>query len=429
MTIESIRSFPGPLLLSRWVIRLSAYNALQPSSSQPLMANGPIYGFEALRSKRDLFPHQRLLRQSFRRALVKQLEIKGAIRHPEETPLLERTDDWEYMCACINSFSSQTPQEQGLLLRVLCSLGFHALTIEFGKQILESTLNDKYHAQQAIATCCSLIASTDGAADRKLEDTLVSLVRKTTKNSMEHFTALRILIVHYGRTSTNIAAAVELSRELLNTFDGIKSSLSDFPRYMAESMMWRANSLIPFQLKNMTEMSRQLERCEMLAEAARGVALTPEERSIAAEGFHPVLETRAREAVTIGDVELAHDRIKRLLILDPDDSKVHIQAGESWWRLGQPEQALKHFEMAIQLGPPGLILALFLSGAAKEALGDTKGAAYAHDLVMRYDPSSISSRQALQRLSNSNAVTRKTDRTQSSATMTKIAVRGFKNKM
>jgi tetratricopeptide (TPR) repeat protein len=131
------------------------------------------------------------------------------------------------------------------------------------------------------------------------------------------------------------------------------------------------------------------------------LAMVPKSESqelIYLENLHPVFESRTKEALWLGDLNLALDRARRVIDLDPYDSKAWLELGQVRLRRNEYELAAEAYALAASLGPPGSAIGRHMAGLCFRELGQTLVAAFFFKDAIEIDPLAISPHDEIQRL-------------------------------
>ncbi|MFI5957422.1 hypothetical protein [Cryptosporangium sp. NPDC051539] len=165
------------------------------------------------------------------------------------------------------------------------------------------------------------------------------------------------------------------------------------PDVLAASTFWRAVSYTRYLDGDFAGTAEELDLAEKYAHEFR--PRDDVEWMLWSQNMHPLLETRAREAFDAGNLALAHERIVKLVELDPLHPKVHLHAGNIELAANRPESGLAAFRAAADLGAPWTSFAWFMVGHCLELLSDPRGAAQAHVLAVRADPANVDARRRI----------------------------------
>jgi cytochrome c-type biogenesis protein CcmH/NrfG len=115
------------------------------------------------------------------------------------------------------------------------------------------------------------------------------------------------------------------------------------------------------------------------------------------ENLHPLMESRTKEALWLGDLDLALQRAQQVTEVDPYDSRVWLELGQV--RLLRNEYALaaEAYAAAATLGPPSSGVGRHMAGLCFRQLGQPLLAAFFFKSAIEVDPLAISPHDEIQR--------------------------------
>lgn len=119
---------------------------------------------------------------------------------------------------------------------------------------------------------------------------------------------------------------------------------------------WRGLGLIRFLEGDHAEVARTMQWAEDCALQAISEA-TGSELLVALENMTAVLETRGRAAWTSDDLDAAEHYFRRLVELEPLDSKAHVRLADFLLETNRADEALDQYHLAADLGAPFTVYA------------------------------------------------------------------------
>jgi tetratricopeptide (TPR) repeat protein len=132
---------------------------------------------------------------------------------------------------------------------------------------------------------------------------------------------------------------------------------------------------------------------------ARAIVPTGEAQELLQrENLYPVLESRTKEALWLGDLDLALDYAQRLIELDPYDSRAWLELGQIRLERKEPAAAAEAYAVAATLGHPSGTVGRHMAGLCFRDLGQPLLAAFLFKLAIDVDPRAISPHDEIQRL-------------------------------
>lgn len=271
------------------------------------------------------------------------------LESPCDLPSDARSAPWQVMCDLIEDWSALGPERRLDLARVLAKLAFWTFLTDLlgseepaGSSAAELALS----YLGAIVRC--QVDPTDAAAVARIAE--IGVARATNEQlPLETRLASAVnLTVHYARRQQHDATM----REWHAFAERLWSSgeARGLPAVL-RSAYWRGVSFIPYRAGDHATTAEMLDRAEECAAEALEQSCD-DDRVIALENFHPLLETRGRAAWDAGDLVVAESYYRKLVRLDPLDSKAHIRLAEFLRKCGRHAEARDQYRDAANLGAP-----------------------------------------------------------------------------
>lgn len=390
-----------PAVFASWLYR--PYLDLGPQScSEPTHVHRIELEYRQLTNPQPLPSRiQRVIPPSFRESLVRETGLNAYnVRTPTDLPEAYWTERWEVLCQHLREWAELQPVVQAQGLKLLNSLCFYATTVQLTEELdrrepPERLPEIEAHLRYSRATA-RYVMHLDYGTPYSIDEFRV-LAERAPRPSQIRFNSVMHLVVQCARHLHDPAAVEHWSAVAWNELEALRPELDDFQFGLLTSRMYRGTSFAPMLRGNRPEVVRQMD----LAEAyAVGLARDTAVRAIlAVENLHPLLESRTKEAIWLGDLELAEDRARRLVKLEPHDPKPAIELGEVLLRREKVSQAAEFYLRAARHGPPGTAIAWFMAGQCYEALGMDDVAANCYLASLRADPEGVSPARRLERLS------------------------------
>jgi tetratricopeptide (TPR) repeat protein len=153
---------------------------------------------------------------------------------------------------------------------------------------------------------------------------------------------------------------------------------------------------VPQRRGDKAELLRLMDMAERLAGSAApaddGQAL------VYRDNMHALLESRTKEAMWLGEMDLALERAQRLCEVDPYDPKIWLELGQVRWRRKEYGPAAEAYLTAALLGSPASPVARHMAGLCFRELGQPAGAGFLFALAVAADSSAISPRDEIELL-------------------------------
>ena len=360
---------------------------------------------DMMNGQRSCINIQRLMPRSFRQQITREARLpRYDIQNPLELPEDLKTERWHYLNDQLKAFKRLTSKGQIRTASLLLSLGFHSLV---------RNLIPEY-APVAIASCreTATLALTHAIAGglgnhlKPSEYTVIAL--NAPRGHLARVEAGISLIVNAVKGKQNAKLASQWSKYVKDACsDSDLGNLDEFRRHFTLSRVYRATALAPFLHAAKGDRSGKeamIEEMDLAEEHARhliSIARTGKESLVAQENLMIVLLSRCKEAVTLGDLDLAEVRCREMASYDQLDPKNFLELGNILSRRGKTEEALDAYRRASLLGPPETPTARFMMGKHLEVLGWKEAAADCYLQVLQVDPLGYSAVQRLHDLARS----------------------------
>lgn len=379
-----------------WLLR--PYFDLEPSPAGPLMNWGPLLAYEVVVTGQPLPGTQRILIGPFRRNLVEQTGLSQyAVSHPAELPETHRTERWQHLVELTKRFTALTPRQQLYVGRLLVYLGFHTLVLRLiprygASEIASSPEVAALAGLRAFASNVLHHGKWDSYDPQELE-----LVVTHAPPGPTRFYTANTLLVYHAKVTRNLMRVRECRSIMAECLEQSRKCRESFDYLMDVSRFYRSASFLPFLEGRREQVVQEMDTAERLARELLEKAETQAQQVVARENMHPVLESRMREALWLGDWDLALERMRELVQIDPWDAKAYVELGQLLAQRGELEEATQCFLRAARYGPPGTAVAYYLAGWCYEQGEDLEQACQCYMAALRIDPEGISALQGLVR--------------------------------
>lgn len=335
---------------------------------------------------------------SFRESLIRETGMSQyQIENPLELPEQLRTERWQKLCDYLKHYQELQPTIQLQLMRLLSSLCLHRAVLEYVPEMSAAEIaREPILAELAFCRAMSnVILHIDYLLPYSLDEFEIIATNASSGGKIKIAAALQ-LVVEYAKTFRNLAKA-ELWRSILTQeIQAIKPSLDDFSYGLLMSIYYRAVVFVPLLHQNRNKVVQEMELCQSYAES---LTYTDEEQQIIAEeNQNIILESRTKEALWLGDLDLALERVRRVIEREPLDPRYRLELGEVLLRQGKIKEAIAAYRSATRLGPPGTTVAWFMTGQCYESLSELEMACDCYLACLRADPLAISALKRLEGL-------------------------------
>lgn len=309
---------------------------------------------------------------------------------PRELPRELRTAEWQALCDALATFDRLDDEQQVRVLWLLHRLHMHRAIL--GRQRRATNTYANPHAYAYMHALAQLALAFDREAPLTLNLYAMERVAMESKEgSWEKVEATYHLTAISGKFLKDEHATkqwAELHREAVEPFSGDKHTMMKlWSRYH------RAAAFVPMLEGNKKAMVREMDAAEVqlgLMETDTP-AKTVEYQAVASALY----ESRAKEALLLGDHDLALERADKYVSTAPRFPSAHLCRGQVLGEASRWEEAAESFRLAALYGPPYTERALFHLGNCLEQLDDLGGARDAYLAALKVDPLGDSSYERL----------------------------------
>jgi hypothetical protein len=369
-------------------------NLSDPGRYTPLHAWRAPFAFDALQTKNYYFRLQRTLPASFRNSLT---EIGGLQDYNVDTPLrlsVElQTPRWSELCDQVKRFGTLSTLQRALVSNVLNTLGFFDMVLSLNPRRPISWDEDGSLLALTVA-----IAQYVNYLDGRNRDYSIRVFEEIATHaphqSVVRLIAILHMIVQNARLTKNVEAVGYWNEIGLACLNQLQAVVDPFMVAILSSRYYRGASFYGFMIGDPARVVADMNRAEMHANAAQSEG-DPRRDIIRNENFYPLMESRSKEAIWIGDHDLAEARLRRVIEVDPYDAKIWIELAELLASTTRYREAAAAYHRAARLGPPGREIAWFMAGQCHEKLDETEMAMSCYWNALQIDPLGISSLQKL----------------------------------
>jgi tetratricopeptide (TPR) repeat protein len=388
--------------LSLAEILLRPFIDLEPCDRGPLCAQG-IEGYWAAfaDTRQPRFALQRTLPRQFRGQVLAEAGLQQLdFDDPRQVKLEARSRRWNAICDALSNWS-ELPIEQkcrlALLLHALC---FYNLISNLISQIPGNQIaSDPDYAELAYRRASARYLldlpgrmSDYGHADLSELEKVATLA---PRNQPVAFNSALKILVHRAKTGAPLEQLFKWRKAVEVILEETMENDDDFNRKLRLSRFYRAVAFIPQRQGDKAEVVRLMDLAERHA-----LEIAPAHNAqslLQRENLYPVIESRTKEALWLGDLDLALLRAQRLIDLDPYDSRAWLELGQVRLERNEFSQAAEAYGAAATLGPPSSAVGRHMAGHCflhmgqpllaafffKAAIDVTTGAIAPHDEIQR----------------------------------------------
>ncbi len=393
-----------PLSFKTWLYR--PFLDLGPWSSGPLHVYRVTFSISELEEEeRGRYGLQRVLPSGFRRSLIHET---GLTMYNLQTPLALppelRTEPWKLLCQQLEAYEKLNASQRILVLQCLIALGFYRVVIELVNHHPPGEIwNEEAAIIAYMRATARYVLHLDSQTDYAVTE-FQNIAEQAPPGSLVRANALLHMVVQSARDAGDVEAVRFWARRALEEITAMQSHMDKFGYDLLLSRYYRAASFAPMLAGEHHRVREEMDIAERLARS-----LEPDsqrERILKLENLHPLLESRTKEALWLGDLELAEARARELVdTIDPYDPKPRIELGEVLLKRGKVAEAAEAYTLAAQLGPPGTAIAWFMAGQCYEHLEQPLRACHCYLAAHTADPLGISALRRLHSLAQQSGRT------------------------
>ncbi|MCA2721859.1 MAG: tetratricopeptide repeat protein [Microcystis sp. M048S1] len=337
---------------------------------------------------------------SFRDSLIRETGFfQYGVNDPIELPLELRTERWKTLCDYLYSYQDLHSSVQEKVTSLLLSLCFHKAILKY----VPERSNEVTFANFSLAKLsyirakAKLLCQLDIGTEENLKDFEYIVAQSSSDDQVFLASSIELTIL-YAKVFRNIDAAKHWRKIADKSLDHLVSSLSEFQFKLFKSNFHRAAVFIPLVQGKKKTVIREMDICQSLAEELTRECKNETERIFAHENLTTVFESRTKEALWLGDIDLAEERAKKMVAMEPLYSRYRLQLGEILLKQNKFEEAAKIYRSATRLGPPGMAIAWFMAGQCHERLGEIDIACDCYLASLQMDELAISAVEKINKL-------------------------------
>ena len=341
------------------------------------------------------FVAQRSLVPAFRSELAKEAaRPECAAGDPRALPPDARTDRWRELCDACEGWDDLSGDRQARLAALLHALCLYDAVLKVAPA---GTPADDAAAEvafwRAFAHYMTRLPdhSLVGADLSQFEALALS-----TGSGVWRFNGALRVFVEKAKTGDPQGDLGTWGQHLERALADCLCGRSAFERELLQSRFHRALGFIPQRQGDRSGTVRMMDQAERHAMAVPPA--TPAEKILHLENLHALMESRAKEAIWLGDLDLALSRARRVTEVDPFDSKAWTELGQVRMKRGEWLPAAEAYAVAAILGPPASAIGRYMAGTCLQRLGQPMLSALLFKDTLEIDPLSISAREAMDKL-------------------------------
>jgi tetratricopeptide (TPR) repeat protein len=310
---------------------------------------------------------------------------------PRAVPAALRSARWASLCEAVDAWPELAPEPRWRLVLLLHALCFYSLI---------STLVPRGAEDTELAYWGASARYVLGLPDRVTDYADADLAEferlAATPPAPAAFNAALKVLAHRAKVGAPSEALAAWRARAERTLEAVAATADEFTRLLLTSRLHRAAAFVPQRAGDRPEVVRVMDAAERCARAM--VPADDAQELLYLENLHPVLESRVKEALWLGDLDLALERARGVIEIDPYESRAWLELGEVRRRRGEHAAAAEAYAMAGTLGPPSSAIARHMAGLCFRDLGQPLLAAFFFKGALDVDPRAISPRDEIQAL-------------------------------
>ncbi|MEH2276481.1 MAG: tetratricopeptide repeat protein [Nostoc sp.] len=334
----------------------------------------------------------------FRKSLLEENRLlQYNVDNPLQLPNELRTERWNQLCDYLIHYQELKPVSKLLVMNLVRSLSLHQTVLEYVPQMSEAEIaSDQNLAALALCRAVSSVVSNSdyGYLDDLKEIEIIAT--NAPSSSLIRAQASILLLVRYATTFRDLPSAEHWRAIATQEIQDIKPLLNDFQYNLLMSIYYRAVTFVPLLHRDKEKVIQEMELCEFYGKSL--ICENEIQQIVANENMNILTESRVKEALWLGDLDLAQERARRLIAMEPLDSRYRLELGELLIKVSKIEEAAKIYASATRLGPPGTAVAWFMKGQCYEALGEIEIASDSYLTALQIDSEAISAVERLAKL-------------------------------
>lgn len=327
----------------------------------------------------------------FRESLVKETGMfQYHVEHPLQLPKELRTERWEKFCEYLSNYQELPTLTKLRVMNLLRSLCFHRVVKQYIPEMSGSEIADNVELA-SLAWCRALSSLITHFDDRTFDyiQEIEAIATHAPSGSKVKINAALQLVVEYSKIFGDLPAS-EFWREVVTKeIELLKPSLDEFEYNLLMSIYYRSVSFVPFLRRDKQKVVEEMDLCESYARNLLN-GKNELQQVVARENLSLCIESRSKESIWLKDLDLAEERVRIIVEMEPLEPRYHLELAEVLTKRGKFEEAAKVYRSATRLGPPGTPVAWFMAGQCHEKMGELELASDCYLASLQIEPEAIS---------------------------------------
>ena len=340
------------------------------------------------------FVPQRALPRGFRVQLANETSDAYAITDPRQLSRRLRTERWTQLCAAIEGWRELGCESRRRLAVLLHALSFYETLRRLVCGLEETEPEGELAYWRASAEY--MLGAPESISDYADADLRPFEHMARHANGRTRFDAAAMVFVHRAKTGGATAELLRWQACLEEALNAACRGVDDFAAGLYRSRFFRASGFLPQRLGDREGLRHTMDEAERYAVGLRPA--TSAEEHLYFENLHALMESRTKEALWLGDLDLALARARRAIAADPNDSKVWVELGQVFMRRKEWQTAAGAYATAAMLGAPAGAIGRQMAGVCLCRSGDESIAALLFKDTAEIDPFGASPLVAIDKL-------------------------------
>jgi tetratricopeptide (TPR) repeat protein len=358
------------------------------------------FGYRALVEAQPL-PHLQIsLNPSYRKAAVAAAGLpEYGVDRPDALARSLWTHRWATLCEHIDAFSELPPGKQvrtGWLLAKLC---FYDVILELLPP--DAVADLRLSGDQASLAYLRAWARFSKWLDNDCETFSLAEFEPIALEApvgLARIDAGYEMVRQHAKFTGDVAACERWQRVHRESIASAREHIDSFTFGLMMSRYHRVGGFIPQMRSDRSGVEAEMTAAERIA---RDLPWHDETHRIAAdEMLYAAIESRMKEALWAGDLDLALERADKYLRLAPQSARGWSHRAGVLLERSAVSEALECYRESARLAPPGEEEALFMAGQCCEHEQDLEGAMDAYLGALRVDPLGISAASRLEQVAS-----------------------------
>ncbi len=352
-------------------------------------------------SARPRFVPQRALPPGFRVLLTAEMDDAYEVSDPRELPPPLRTERWQALCNALDGWDRLGAESKLRLCALLHSMGFYDVVISLAARSGATGSAELVFWGASARYMAALPEKTAhyAAADMSAFE---QIALRSQHAAGVRFDATAMVFVHKAKTGAPVQALREWHRRYETVLGEVTAGVTAIAAALYTSRFFRGSAFLPQRLGDKAGVQQAMDLAER--HALDMAPRTPAEEHLRLENLHALMESRTKEALWLGDKELALARARKVVEVDPGDAKAWMELGEVHYRRAEWRPAAEAYATAALLGPPASAPGRHMAGLCLRKAGDERLAAFFFKDTLEVDPLAASPFEQIDMLADSALV-------------------------